>query len=139
MNWPMMTSTSASCHVGTLVPPMIRAVELADNFTAGDTVEATATATVVVTTSTAAPIDSVIRLAAHFAVTIVVPPRLPWRNRDHPIESSSARDIVASVRFGERSTQLLQSRPTSPWPPLRWADLVVHGCNDERAAAARRM
>jgi hypothetical protein len=64
MNWFMITSTSASFHVGMEVPPMIKAVESADSLTAGDTVETGTRTTVAITTSTATPIDTVIRVAA---------------------------------------------------------------------------
>jgi hypothetical protein len=43
---------------------MIKAVESADSLTAGDTVETGTRTTVAITTSTATPIDTVIRVAA---------------------------------------------------------------------------
>ena len=43
---------------------MIKAVESADSSRAGDTVDTGASRTVAVTTSTAAPIDTAIRVAA---------------------------------------------------------------------------
>ena len=43
---------------------MIKAVESADSRTAGDTVESGTGTTVAITTSTATPIDTVIRAAA---------------------------------------------------------------------------
>jgi len=68
MNWFMMTLTSASLHVGMLVPPMIKAV-LSRDETSKDDADADAGTTVAIATRTATQIDTVIRVATAKAPT----------------------------------------------------------------------
>src|SRR4051794_25488389 len=63
MNWFLTDSTKEASGVGQVVPHMINAVESADSFTAGDTVETGAGTTVAATTRAATPIDTLIRVA----------------------------------------------------------------------------
>ena len=84
-----------------------------------------------ITTRTATPIDTVIRVAARrtfpipsatasapirpmcFALPIIVPPRMSGRNDGHRGRSNSAKGIVAPARRDELSSALLQSRSFS--------------------------
>ena len=87
MNWFLTVSMTALSGVGQVVPHTIRAV-LSGGGTSEDDADATGT-TVAITTSTATPIDIVIRVAAYFAFPIVFPS--PWRNDGDRVRCRASR------------------------------------------------
>ena len=144
MYWFLMSLTSASLGVGTVVPPMINAVESSsdgsnDEHLLESAGSAYATAGVV---ATANPTPSATANAPtrpmYFVVLIVVPPSMSRRNEGHRGGSSSAMGIVTRVRCDEPSSAPLLSRPVSARYYLA-AELPPAACPDGRVARRPRL
>src|SRR5689334_8152853 len=105
MNWFMMTSTSASCHVGTADPATSKAV-LSGGGTSEDDADATGT-TRAITTTTATPIDSVIRVAACRLCAAAL--LLPRYIVDSPCAHRNVSAATGCGRSGGRASSALGS------------------------------
>src|SRR5215217_3082584 len=113
MNWLLMPSTKASSGVGTVVKPMTRAV-LSGGATSEDDAVGVGT-TGAITTRTATPIDTIIRVATAETPTLPYPLVVPfsqarlldaWVSRSEQACCRSVRRVISSkFRIGDSAQQ----------------------------------